>query len=384
MRQNTGNDDGQLMGVIGLLYDAVLDTGRWPEAMGSVAGWLDSHGAAFAGIAPTTGRTQFFDGAGADQNHIDLWLQRYSTPETNPMVRGGLRHPLGTLLHSESLCSRAELERTDMYADLVAPLDFQKTLGMNIVVEPDLVCSMTIYRGLRSPDFGRFDEARFRQLVPHLERATQLRVRLSRLEARWRSTLDAMDRLPIGVLLLDRQCRAVFVNRLARQTLVKDDGLKLEHGHLVAAFSGEHRLLKHALGQAALTGAGLGLGSGRLRLLTRPSGCRPLTVLVSPAGSELNGAHRDAVALVLLSDPEWSPRDAAAELERLYGLTPAEASVALEVAQGRELATIAEERSVSLHTVRSQLYRVMTKTDTRRQAELLRLLLRGTLGLLAD
>lgn len=53
----------------------------------------------------------------------------------------------------------------------------------------------------------------------------------------------------------------------------------------------------------------------------------------------------------------------------------AEAQVALHVMHGANLKQIAQELSVSVTTVRTHLQHVFDKTDTHRQAELVRLLL---------
>jgi len=81
------------------------------------------------------------------------------------------------------------------------------------------------------------------------------------------------------------------------------------------------------------------------------------------------------MALVLIIDPEDEPEPAAALLRRLYHLTEAEAEVALHVMHGADLKQISEELSISLTTVRTHLQHVFDKTDTHRQAELVRLLL---------
>ncbi len=57
-----------------------------------------------------------------------------------------------------------------------------------------------------------------------------------------------------------------------------------------------------------------------------------------------------------------------------YDLTPAEAKVAVAVAQGQSAAHIAERHRVSIHTVRTQLKSAMGKTGTSRQTELVSLL----------
>ena len=79
--------------------------------------------------------------------------------------------------------------------------------------------------------------------------------------------------------------------------------------------------------------------------------------------------------MLLIIDPEQEAEPAATLLRRLYGLTKSEADVALLVLRGEGLKPIAEALSVSVNTIRFQLQRVFDKTDTHRQAELVRLLL---------
>ena len=57
-----------------------------------------------------------------------------------------------------------------------------------------------------------------------------------------------------------------------------------------------------------------------------------------------------------------------------YGLTRAEAAFALNLAAGKSLSEIATLNGRSIHTVRSHLAHVMTKTRTQRQSQLVALL----------
>ena len=64
-----------------------------------------------------------------------------------------------------------------------------------------------------------------------------------------------------------------------------------------------------------------------------------------------------------------------ARLRAEFGLTKAEARLALRLAEGASLASAAEAFDVKLTTIRSQLQQVFAKTGTSRQAELVALLL---------
>jgi DNA-binding CsgD family transcriptional regulator len=93
-----------------------------------------------------------------------------------------------------------------------------------------------------------------------------------------------------------------------------------------------------------------------------------LRSLASPVG---NGAdmvqkHRRSLRTRRISE---------ASLRSRFCLTPAEAQIALGIADGKTLAAIAEARGVSVSTARGQLKFVFAKTGTHRQAELVALLL---------
>ncbi|MBZ9905308.1 LuxR C-terminal-related transcriptional regulator [Mesorhizobium sp. BR115XR7A] len=63
-----------------------------------------------------------------------------------------------------------------------------------------------------------------------------------------------------------------------------------------------------------------------------------------------------------------------AQLRDLYGLTPAEAAVATAITRGEGLQAVADELGISLTRARTHLQHVFEKTETRRQAELVRLI----------
>jgi DNA-binding CsgD family transcriptional regulator len=60
-----------------------------------------------------------------------------------------------------------------------------------------------------------------------------------------------------------------------------------------------------------------------------------------------------------------------------HGLTATEAELAAQLAEGRTLTELANARGTSEQTARTHLKRILDKTETRRQADLVRLLLTG-------
>jgi DNA-binding CsgD family transcriptional regulator len=83
------------------------------------------------------------------------------------------------------------------------------------------------------------------------------------------------------------------------------------------------------------------------------------------------------VAAVFLVDPDRRLELPLEALRQLYGLTPAEARLASLLAEGVGLPEAAAQLGITRETAKSTLHAIFAKTDTRRQAELVRRLLTG-------
>ena len=86
--------------------------------------------------------------------------------------------------------------------------------------------------------------------------------------------------------------------------------------------------------------------------------------------------HRPAV-IVCVNDPEAGAQISEEMLRALFGLTRAEARVAIAITQGETSRQVAATLGVSVHTVRNQLQSVLEKTGASRQSELVALLMRA-------
>jgi DNA-binding NarL/FixJ family response regulator len=83
---------------------------------------------------------------------------------------------------------------------------------------------------------------------------------------------------------------------------------------------------------------------------------------------------RHPAAVVFLRDPERSASSAPDDLAKIWGLTPAETAVALALARGEGVASVAARLGVQPSTVRYHRQHVFGKMGVHRQAQLARLL----------
>jgi DNA-binding CsgD family transcriptional regulator len=84
---------------------------------------------------------------------------------------------------------------------------------------------------------------------------------------------------------------------------------------------------------------------------------------------------------IFVSDPDLRESASQQILGELFGLTPAEANLAILLARGLSLREASATQHISLHTSRAQLKSVFAKTGVSRQAELVRLVLKSVASL---
>jgi DNA-binding CsgD family transcriptional regulator len=175
---------------------------------------------------------------------------------------------------------------------------------------------------------------------------------------------DLLDWLDLGVIVADATARPVRMNRRAGAIIGRKDGLFATPFGITTAVPEETGRLRQAIAAAPA-------GGTRLRL-SRPSGAPPLLVTVIPVrGSD---AGRSWVALFVM-DPGTADIPSPALLQELFGLTAAEAVFAAEISRGDGLQAVADRLAIAPTTARTHLTRIFEKTGTRRQAELVRLLM---------
>lgn len=213
-------------------------------------------------------------------------------------------------------------------------------------------------------------------LGPHVERMSRFAGQVRRLERRCDGFLETLERLPYGVILLDRRGHVAHATRRAVEMVAGDPALRLSAQGLRAEDGEVDRRLRAAIGAAVAAADRMwrDIGTTALRIPRRETAC-PLLAQVMPFRGEIAASvlGEDA-AMVLICDPARRAHGRGAVLGEVFDLTRAEQDVASRVVEGQGLAVVAADLGVSVSTIRTHLHRIFDKTGTRRQAELGRLI----------
>jgi DNA-binding CsgD family transcriptional regulator len=222
-------------------------------------------------------------------------------------------------------------------------------------------------------------------LMPHLQRALALQLRIATLETAAASAMDVLDTLPYGIVLISADVKVLLVNRFAKAIIDQNDGLTVVRQNLCTLRTADTRRLQKLICESVATSLGRGLRAGGTMNISRPSRRCSFNVLVTPVHLRpISPSAQQPAAAAFISDPECHFEAPVQTLGHLFALSHAEARLAAVLIKGSSLREASEELSVSLSTVRTQLKKLFEKTGTNRQATLIRAFLMSPARLLSN
>jgi DNA-binding NarL/FixJ family response regulator len=250
------------------------------------------------------------------------------------------------------------------YQDYSRRLGTRHTLDMLLRRSGGRAVYLAAMRTRGAGPYDRDIERFFRQASAHFFRAFALREKMNRLQR----SGDALDQLEFGIIVVDACRRVVLLNRIAEQHVREGTQLFLRNGQIFARSpSGDQQL--QALIDVGLAG---NRATGSVRLACGESGSQILWTVPLLESGPIASVSAPAILLVLTDAARHGPH--AADVAAVYGLTDGETRVALAIAEGCTLQTIAARGGVKYSTVRTQLFSIMRKMGVHRQADVTRLL----------
>ena len=364
--------------IVGSVYDCVLAPQEWTRALGLISAFGESAASSVVvrDRKSTSGVSVFEHGA--DQSFLRLYFEKLAAARP-PGIRQVALDQVGDVATMTLLAGEREPLNSDFYVNWVKPLGFRDVIGVMVLKSGKRIAWFSV---VRSDIQSRFDDADVRELgllSPHICRALLISDALELQTVAAARLEETVDKLSTGILLTEDRGRISYMNSSAETLLKKGGALKSRDGQLIAAHAKARDALSRAIEQSvsgrapAATGQyavplpdeeGSGLIANILPLQWRDSR--------NPLGP-LPGA-----AAVIIQDPAENPQPPLDALAELYGLTMAERKVLELVAEGVAPQEAAERLSVGLATVKTHLQHVFAKTNTGRQADLVRLVAQAT------
>jgi DNA-binding CsgD family transcriptional regulator/PAS domain-containing protein len=379
VRHANDNNQGRRMtspvsgdALVGHLYDAVMAPSGFQQ-------FIEALCPAFqlisAGMLTRHGETQEVKGLwlhGMSQKSFASYTLDYARDDI--LAHHMMVAPIGSFYASNLDIPHPErFPESRFYQEWVLPHGLAYAAGSIVLREGAWLTQLFVQRTPEHPPFTREEMHRLDQLVSHIQRAMQMRQRFAELQLEQNFLASSLDVLAMPTLLIDEYGRVVHANRSAGQLLEGRSALWLEDGHLFTRDEAVTRSINLEVSNAIRASRGIGADPCTTVLLSR-SARAPLIIMIAPM-QFYGGAAGQGAALLFAFDPEIAPSVVVEVVRALFGLSGAEAQLAVALGSGKTLEDAAQERGTSIHTIRTQLKSIFNKTGTKRQSDLVALLL---------
>lgn len=351
------------MGIIDEIYEALIDE----EAMAALPGRL----AAAVGARSSTfqiyeGQTPVFLASSYFSEDMNRYYMENDVSVLDPwtplVTENGL---FDQAVDSDMYLCRKQFENTAFYNEFFRRFgdDTGFSLGAVLKTRGGLV-GLGLHHALRAQAYGDGAVDILNGALPHLRRLAEGRAILMSAEAQIRDAEALLHAQASPILLVDVTGQIRFANRAAEALLALGDGLISRSGQLRTVCRNDRM-------EAAIASAAGGSGLGDALLIERPSGEASYRLMITP---HRGPGARPGRAMVLVEDPTIQCPDLAKSLRSMFGLSGAEADLAVRLFTGETLADASEARGVLVSTGRTQLNVILAKTGARRQSDLLRII----------
>lgn len=373
--------DTLLESLIRKIYEAAgAGTGGWASFLTALAAALDSSYPSLYFADTCSPGSEIAVSVGMDEPVRRSYKQHYA--QKNIWLLAARAQNLlrpGIVRTSQRMCPQRQFLQSEWYSDFCKPLKWSQGLGATVLQEGTVTSNIGVFADESRPPYDEEDFILIRALMPHLQRGLKMQMHLTASQAREQALEAALDGLSMPVLLVSTDGKVVFLNRAAERLIRASDGLRIVSGELHALRPNDTRSLRALVESAARTSAGEGKKAGGRMRVTRPFGRDPLNLAISPIVARNDAAvlKHPQHAVIFISDPERSATTNDAVLMGLHGLTAAEARVASALSRGLSGSEICRELEIGYNTLKTHLKRIYGKTQTKRQGDLVRLIVGG-------
>ena len=360
----------QFAQVLALIHEAGTSPERWHEALAAIVHLAQSARGAVMDI-DATGALLAIDHFNHDPAHARAYAEYYYA--IDPTREVALATPaLQAAVTHEHFPKR--LRDTHEYFDFARRIDIGDVIGTATPVALGRRSLFSLQRAVGAAEWTEEEKRLFELLAAHVALAKRVQWRLGEAWAEKAELEAAFGKLALPAFVLDREGHIRHLNGAGHALLARSGTMGCRGGRLRFADpklgAAVHAAVRNAArehGRSAALPVHFGRESGEILVTTLP------------ARHGAAAAWQVPVALLVVAAGPEDERAIAWRLQELYRLTPTESRIAAALAVGRTVDEIARARRLTEATLRTHLRSIFGKTGTRRQAELVRLALRGAI-----
>lgn len=360
-------DDREHSKTVEHIFNAVLDGSLTNRALQAIAEYVGASTATYLLVNKLSGQVSTVTRWGSFSGSREDYLSHYGKIDLfRPLQE---KAQSGCLLRLSEELPNAALRHDEWYNDYILKNGTSDCIGAKFAESLSHAVIVGFHRAVGdNGPFPRNPQA-LHDLAGPL--ASAARLNLGLIESGYRAPLgfSRLDDLDAGAIFADANGRVIEANKIGEEILRAGDALTLHDGQICARRNFETAKLASLIANATVPGSAPPAGC---MLIARDGGRPALIVRIAPVGP---GQSWCAIplALILVSTPREN-LVSERELAELYGLSPAESRLALELVRGKRMKEIVGDFGVQITTLRTQLSAILKKCDVERQSDLVRLI----------
>lgn len=352
------------------LYRGVAEPHSWTRALNLISESFRDSAIFFGSFAPDG--SSKMAAHSVDPKCAELIGGPLANPGANPFIAPMMIKPVGKAFSTAAMCGEAALIRSPLYEQALRPYGQRYTIGALLERNRRSVRTFSLTRPGGAGDYSDEETNSIDRILPHLIRVIHLRETFGNIQLQSLAAFAALDAVERAIVILRPDLRILFANQEARRIFELDDGVSSTSAGLAVDNRHAAERLRN-LFQSIARDDPVAVSLAAPISVPRPSGKLPFALSLVPAPELLGGGLSGLAVSLTIVDPERHTSPSVVLVREIYGLTPAEANLAVALCD-HELKQAARRLGISVNTAKSQLQAIFQKVGVTRQSALVRMI----------
>jgi len=359
---------------IGLIYELPLNPSKWfevQEVLSRQTNTIGHHVVVFDQDIQVTSSSMFSlwgeeFAAEADKEYKDYYYQ-FDAGKTIEYSK----KQLGQVITNDQITTSYEKRTCPLHNDFNQKFQCQQQIIVGENVNDSFIGIIST-----RPDGSSFKDTEkqtFHIFSQHILRAIGQSNRLQDMFGDQFSYEHIMHDQKHATIILDEQLNIVWLNKTSKTLLSSPGDLSYKDGKLVINKLGFAAELKQTV-KNAVSESEKDKEKCVLYKIQQDEQILAMAIFSSQRKTVF-ASDKSRVATIMIRLPAKLSAESAEKLKLLFDLTPSEAKLAIAIASGTSLNDYSASEHKSIHTVRSAAKRILSKTNTRSQPELVGVIL---------
>jgi DNA-binding CsgD family transcriptional regulator/PAS domain-containing protein len=361
------DDQAKFDQIVENLYAGTFDSAVWRQAIVGMADFLGCSSGILFAANPITGLILRDELSRGDAAQMQEYRQHWVA--TDIRIAAGMTCRVGVPQYERQLIAKNVWENSALLNEFLVPSDAPFMLATWLHKSPHKMVALTFQGSRRRGPFDENDGAEFKRLIPHVQRALDIRDRLEASEIRASTLSSVVEQSHRGIIILDEKGRILEATGLAERLLKTECGMRRASDHALWLREPAGSQLR----QWVMTGLPPKDNLRGCLSVPRGGGLQSISLVVTPMPDvRVAWTNAEPRWLVFVFDPEQRVLPSAHLVSHELGISAREGEIAVLLSLGHTLSGVAMRLGISLHTVRVHLKHIFEKTGAHSQSELIR------------